>query len=448
MKAREFIASVSGNALEWFDYILYAYLTPLFAPLFFPAKNPLTSLMLSFSVFAGGFLIRPVGGMLIGYIGDKYSRRHALITTMSLMTIATSLMAMLPTYTSIGLAAPILLTVIRMLQGLATSGEFNSSANYLIEQSSTQHSFMGSLVSLSATFGIFMGALFSFLIKISFPPITRTQYGWRLAFAIAALFSFVLLIIRCKMTEKNIKNSKALSQWNILKELFQQHKKDFIKVILICSLLGIGNYYLFGFFNALLYQYTVISSSAISIINFSCIFISIFLIYGYGKLTEKFGATAIFFTGAIGFLLFAYPIFYLLLAKNIFLIFSAQLVFVNFLSCIAASFPIIIAGFFPKKIRNSGTAISYNLSLAIFGGTAPLLALSLIKYTHWIMAPSIYLSIVSLIVIFALIFFNAVIAHLGIERTGTPLQMALHSHDEAMFKILADQMDPAEVQRQ
>lgn len=146
-------AGIIGNALEWYDFLLYAYFAPILAPLFFPAKDPFVSLLLTFSVFALGFLVRPAGAIVIGRIGDKYGRRKALLITMSLMTIPTVLVGLLPGYAQIGIWAPLLLILIRIAQGLAVSGEIASAATYMIEYAHpNRRGFAGSLVMSSAFF--------------------------------------------------------------------------------------------------------------------------------------------------------------------------------------------------------------------------------------------------------------------------------------------------------
>ncbi len=141
------LTSISGNTLEWYDFALYGYFASVLAKLFFPSENHFVSLMLTFGVFASGFIVRPLGGAIFGHVGDKYGRRTALITSIALITIPTTLMGLLPNYHTIGLLAPVLLTVLRLLQGLAVSGELTVSGAFFVESSpEKQRGFFGSLI--------------------------------------------------------------------------------------------------------------------------------------------------------------------------------------------------------------------------------------------------------------------------------------------------------------
>ena len=164
------MAGVFGNALEWFDFILYAYFAPIFSLIFFPTKDQFVSLILTFGVFASGFFVRPLGGFLIGYWGDCYGRKKALIFTIVLMNCSTIAIAFLPTYAQAGIIAPILLTIIRLSQGFAVSGELNSSTSFLIEHSGENHrGFYGSLAMCSGFSGVLLGSTVATIITTILP---------------------------------------------------------------------------------------------------------------------------------------------------------------------------------------------------------------------------------------------------------------------------------------
>jgi proline/betaine transport protein TphA len=202
IEKRSIIAGLYGNALEWYDFLLYASFAPLFADIFFPSENPFSSLIATFSVFAVGFLMRPIGGALLGHYADHAGRRKALIVSVTVMSISTGCIAFLPVFNSIGILAPILFTLLRLLQGLAVGGELPSSAIFLIEHMvGHRRGLAGSLVISTAFLGIFAGSFTVSLLSAIYPYEYLSQTGWRFAYLLGGILGLLGIYLRIRSAE-------------------------------------------------------------------------------------------------------------------------------------------------------------------------------------------------------------------------------------------------------
>ncbi len=238
------IAGLFGNALEWYDFILYANFAAIIAHLYFPNEKPVTALLLTFAVFAIGFLVRPLGAVLFGYIGDHLGRHVALITSICLMSLPTLLIGLIPTYASIGLWAPVLLLLLRICQGLAVSGELNAATTFLVEHAaSNKRGLAGSLVMGSAFFGMLIGAALSTGLTEWLTPVALIDWGWRAMFILGGLTGLIGLVLRLKLPEpacfeKQQVIAKKMPLWYV----FKHYPKKLILVIALTSIMAVGNY--------------------------------------------------------------------------------------------------------------------------------------------------------------------------------------------------------------
>lgn len=391
------VAGLFGNALEWYDFILYANFAPIIASLFFPTKDPVTSLLLTFTVFATGFLVRPFGALIFGYIGDHYGRLRALIISISIITAPTFLIGLLPTYDQIGIAAPLLLTLLRLFQGLAVSGELNSSATFLIEHAPpNRRGFAGCLVMGTAFLGILIGAAVAAIVTFSLSQSAIHSWGWRLPFILGGILGIVGIIIRLRSYETPLftnTNHKISS----IKLVFKMYLKPLLLSILITCIMAVGNYIFIAYIVTFLVKTQGFALKDALLINLISMSIMVIMFPVMGLLSDHFGRKPIFKIGLIGFILFSIPIFWLISHKQFYLALLGDIALCLTLVPIAALVPTIIAELFPTEIRNTGTALGYNICLALFGGTAPLIALSLIDYTKNNLAPAGYLMICTII---------------------------------------------------
>ncbi|MGB6977099.1 MAG: MFS transporter [Gammaproteobacteria bacterium] len=397
------LAGLFGNALEWYDFILYANFAAIIANLFFPTKDPMTSLLLAFAVFATGFLVRPLGATLFGYIGDHRGRKAALITSMIVITIPTLLIGFLPTYASIGLAAPILLTLLRLLQGLAVSGELNTATTFLVEHApDNRRGFAGSLVMSTAFLGILTGAITTTLVSALLTAQALHDWGWRIPFYLGGVIGVIGLFLRLRTKEspRFVQEKKYMS----FKRIFSNYRKELLLTILLTSIMGVGNYIFIAYAVTFLDKIQGFSLREANTINLISILLLVLLMPIMGILSDHFGRKPLFKIGLFGFIVFSFPAFWLLSQKQFGYALAGDLLLGIILAPIAALIPILLAELFPTAVRNTGTALGYNICLAIFGGTTPLLALELVQRTGSNLAPAGYLILCAVLSLTALKF--------------------------------------------
>ena len=212
MNNRTLLAVLGGNSLEWYDFMIYAGLAPIISRVFFPHVDTHSSLILTFGVFAIGYLSRPLGGLLIGYLGDRLGRRKALILSISLMALPTAAVGFLPTYSQIGIAAPLLLLALRLIQGFAVGGEFPSAMSYLAEIAPRERrGYVGSF----AMVGVLVGLLLANIVTLSANTILTAaemaDWGWRVPFLLALLLAVLVIYLRLGLTETPIFSEKSKS---------------------------------------------------------------------------------------------------------------------------------------------------------------------------------------------------------------------------------------------
>jgi len=385
-----------GNVLEWYDFALYGYFAPVIAALFFPRENELASLISTFGVFAVGFFARPVGAVLFGHLGDTVGRKSALIWSVILMAVPTCLVGLLPTHAEIGVAAPALLIVLRLLQGLSVGGEFTGSMTFVIEHARPEErGYAGSWSEFSAQIGILLGSGVGALLTSTLSHDALYAWGWRIPFVLGILVGAVGFYLRTGIEEspefERIKGAGVVSRFP-LREVLTHRRAELVRAI------GIIWLYAVSFYLAFVYLITYLStvlrvplgsamiSNTIGLAAFTC------LVPVMGALSDRVGRKLPMVAGAIGLALLAYPLFVLLGLQTLAYILAAQLLFALLVAAYVGPMCALVVELFPPDGRYTGISLAYNVALALFGGTAPLVATYLIERTESIIAPSFYLT--------------------------------------------------------
>lgn len=387
--ARAVFSGSLGNMLEWFDYGLYGYFAVIISRDFFVSDDPIVGLLLSFLVFGTGFLVRPIGGILIGAYADKHGRIKALTLTIMCMGICTMCMGLLPTYSQVGIAAPILLTVLRLLQGLATGGEFGSSLTFIAEYGTPNNrAFLVSWQPFSVGCGLLVGSAAGLLITTVLPEAALYDWGWRIPFICGILIAIYGVHMRknvpdspefLKMKEET---NEAEEPHTPVKDLFLLYKKPILTVMGLLVGSSATYYLLITYMPTYISQFMYTSLSSAFVVNTSVIAINLLLCPIVGKLIDKVGRRKCLIIGCLGFLILSYPVFALLIQQTDAVVMIALLgVLIVFQTILAVAIAVVSAEVFPTKLRNSGIGFSYNLAAAIFGGLAPLAATALIAAT-------------------------------------------------------------------
>lgn len=400
-KATKVIAScMIGNALEWYDFVIYAYFASKIGKLFFPSADEMAQLISAYGVFAIGFLTRPIGAILFGHIGDKFSRKTALSFSIYVMSIPTFLIGCLPTYAEVGILAPLLLTVLRILQGIAIGGEFTGSMVFMVEHATNKNrGFFGSFACLSLVLGVIIGSLLVSFMYYCFSENFMIAWGWRIAFYLSIFGSFVGIYMRKSLADPTeyLKEKKKASGGYPVKDLFANYKSNVMTVIGIDFVTAIGFYLVTMFLPTYFEKFLNIDSSNsfwIHTVNM-CIF-GAFIVLG-GRLSDKYGRAKMIKFSCMLFIIFSVPIFSLMQMGSIFLVILGQFLLVFFMGLFFGPIPAIISEVFPVHVRFSGLSISHNLSMGVFGGPTPMIAAILIQKTGIMIVPAFLLILASVL---------------------------------------------------
>ena len=395
------LAGAIGNALEWYDFALYGYFAPVFAALFFPSEYPSISLVSAFGVFAVGFLARPLGALLFGYWGDTLGRREALARSVILMAIPTCLVGLLPTFDTIGVAAPILLTCLRFLQGLSVGGEFTGSVTFLVEHAPpSQRGYTGSWAGFSAQTGALLGSGVAALVVLNVTDEALHQWAWRIPFLCGSVIAVMGWYLRARIPESpafvQARQAKALSS-SPIRDVFTYQRRAVLQVIGLVWVHGVAFYLLYVYLTTYIAMVTTVSRGAVLVMNTISMTLLAVLIPVMGRLSDRVGQKPLLVTGAAGLALASYPLFVWLATGNLLFMVPAQTFLTVLVACYMGPFFATVVELFPTAQRYTGLSLGYNISSALFGGTAPLIATLLIEWTGNNLAPSLYLSFCAMI---------------------------------------------------
>lgn len=396
------IGGTIGNLTEWYNFLLYGYLATVLSQVFFPLKNALTSLTLTFTLFAISFLVRPIGGILFGWIGDRFGRKRALLTSLILMGVPTLIIGCLPGYAQWGLLSSILLCLCRICQGLSTGGEHTGSAVYMDEYApSHQRGLWVSTVPASAALGLLISSLISLLLIHSFTPEALLSWGWRVGYWLGACMSAVSIVFRLMMPEtpsyQKIINHHQNERY-ALSNLFKQtrHLKSMLFVFLLASSWGIVYQLLYVWMPTYLTQMLHYQTQSALLINTIFLFIFLCFILYFGHVADRVSRQKLLMISSASITVFAYPAFILLSSQSVYQAMIAMALLTLMFSLYIPSALVSMVEAFDTELRYTGLSFSFNMGLALFGGTCPLIATWLITHTQTNLAPAAYMAFAGL----------------------------------------------------
>ena len=394
---RTVLAGLAGNVLEWYDFGVYGYFAAAIGRQFFPVEDRTVSLIASFGVFAIGFLARPVGGLVFGYMGDRLGRRAAVIASVVLMVIPTCLMAVLPSYAAIGVAAPVLLILLRLAQGLAVGGEYTTSMVLLVEEAlPSRRGRVGSFAPFGATGGLLLGSAVGAGLTALLSPEAMGSWGWRLAFLTGLVIGLIVFIIRRRLPQESglVPIRPAVSP---LAEALRTQKGAILKIVGLNLGHGIGFYLCFVYASTWLQQVAGLSQSTTLLLNSAALLALMAITPVLGALSDRVGRKTLLLAGSAGLALFIVPLFWLMRSGSLPAVFAGELGCALLIACFGGAGPAFMVEAFPKHVRCSGLSIGYNLALSIFGGTVPMVAVFLMAETGSPLAPAAYLAAMAVI---------------------------------------------------
>ncbi|MDR3491287.1 MAG: MFS transporter [Gammaproteobacteria bacterium] len=409
MRLRSVISGSIGNLLEWYDFGLFAIYSPLFSRLFFPNSDPHVALLMTLGVLAIGFLARPIGALVFGYLGDSRGRALTLRLSILMISIPTLLIAFLPTYASIGIAAPLLLLFIRIWQGVSLGGEYSGNLIYLTEMA-PKH-FRATITSFAATganLGILLASLVSAICSYLFSDEFFQTIGWRIPYLLSGLLSIFIFVTRLQMQETPVfthLTKKHLLSVNPIRTVLQTNLPYVLRTVGL-SCMGSTFYYLcFIYMPTFLLENLHYSLRTASALMTFFIGTMVIMVPIAGLLCDAIGRKKMLLFNAAFIAVIAIPGFYFLLGQKDIIVFMVLGIFTIASSLEQATTGVSVVENYPAKVRYTGLSIGYNISNGLFGGTAPFVCQWLIDKTHILISPAIYIVICACITGLVSLFF-------------------------------------------
>ncbi|WP_244975944.1 MFS transporter [Nocardia huaxiensis] len=410
---RSVAASAMGNATEWFDYGVYAATATYLTAAFFPGELGTLGTMLGFAV---SFVLRPLGGMVWGPLGDRVGRKAVLATTILLMAVATGAIGILPTHASAGWLAPVLLILLRVVQGFSTGGEYGGAATYLAEcAGDRKRGFLGSFLEFGTLAGFVGGSAVVLACQLAIGSDAMYEWGWRIPFLLALPLGLIGWYLRNRLDESPVFDEIADKDTppGGLRVVLTTYRRETLTLVGLVIALNVVNYTLLTYQPTYL-QHTIgmgeSATTAMMLIGQVVMMVSLPF---FGRLSDRVGRRPLWFVSLIGLTVLAIPMYQLMGQGTAWAIIGfvvLGLLYVPQLSTISSTFPAI----FPTHVRYAGFAFGYNVSTAAFGGTAPLINEAVIEGTGWSLFPAVYMVGASLIGLVACVFLR--------ETAGTSLR--------------------------
>ena len=399
---RLIIAASLGNALEFYEILVYGYFAVIVSKVFFPAVDEAVSLLVTFGTFGASFLARPVGAIFLGAYGDRKGRKAALTLSILLMTIGTGLMTVMPSYSTLGIFSPILVVAARLLQGFSVGGEFASSTAFLVEHRPDRAGFFASWQWASQGLAALIATGFGVLLTSTISAADLQSWGWRIPFAFGLLIGPVGYYVRSRMGETPEFLDAGAARAPLRELLTEQWDRLLLTTGAVVT--STSSQYMIVFMPTYAIKELHLPQSVGFTAAVLAAALQTLVVPFVGLLVDKVGQIPIMIGAAILFAVTAYPAFVLLGANASLLVLVLMVCWLGLLkSFFSGALPSLMAKVFPTSTRVTGMSLSYNIAVTIFGGFAPFFAQSLIDITGSKLAPSYYVIATALISLAALI---------------------------------------------
>ncbi|MDV6275759.1 MFS transporter [Rhodococcus erythropolis] len=400
-------ATMLGNAMEWFDFGVYAYLATTIGKVFFPDASGSAQLLSTFAIFAAAFIVRPLGGLFFGPLGDRIGRKKVLATTIILMAGSTFAIGLIPSYDSIGIAAPILLVLLRLLQGFSTGGEYGGASTFVAEYApDKRRGFFASFLEFGTLAGYVAAAGIVTIIQTVVSAEDLLQWGWRIPFLIAGPLGLIGLYLRLRleetpafqMMEQAEERSLAdESTGKKLRETLVDNWRPLVLCIVLVATYNIAHYGLLSYMPTYLTNTLGYDESHGLILMIIVMIVMMMGISYVGKFSDRVGRKPLLLSGFIGFFVLSLPAYLLIGVGNYVTVFLGLAILGGLLLLFVGVFPSVLPALFPTGIRYGGLAIGYNLAVSIFGGTTPLVLTALESATGSNLVAPMYMMIAAVI---------------------------------------------------
>ena len=410
---RVIAAGAIGNVLEWYDFSIYGYFAVAIGRTFFPKEDPVAQILSAFGVFAIGYLMRPLGGALVGHIGDKFGRRAALTFSVTAMALPTFLVGVLPGYDVLGVAAPIVLTLLRMIQGLSVGGEYTTSIVFMVEQAPPgRRGLLGAMAGCGAGVGIVFGSATGALIASLMSPEAMAAWGWRVPFVVGLLVGVAGYFLRRQIPEAALTKHER----SPVVEAFRMHGALLARLAGLSAFNAVGFYLMFVYIVSWLQLVDGIAPAHALEINTVSMLLLLPVMLLMGMLSDRFGRKPVLLAATGLAFVTAVPLFWLMHHEQVWLVLIGQLGFVLSIGTFGGVQPTIMVEEVPASVRCTIVALGYNVTLGIVGGLSPLVATWLVNRTENDLAPAFMVMVAAAVSFFAIRLFK--------ENSRVALQMA------------------------
>ena len=400
---RVIAAGAIGNVLEWYDFAIYGYFAASIGRAFFPKEDPVAQVLSAFGIFAVGYLMRPIGGALVGHIGDKFGRRSALTFSIVAMAIPTFLVGALPGYAVLGVAAPIVLTLLRMIQGLSVGGEYTTSVVFMVEHAPPgRRGLIGAMACCGAVGGLVMGSATGALLGSILSGDEMARWGWRIPFLMGLVVGLAGLILR-----RHIKDEAPAAGGKApFGETVRNNFPLLLKLAGLSVFNSVGFYLLFVYIvNWLQMADGIAPQHALEINTVSMLVLLPCMIF-MGALSDKIGRKPVLLAATLLAFVTAVPLFWLMHHDHAGLALLGQLGFVLSVGMFLGTQPTIMVEEVPAAIRCTAVALGYNVTLGVIGGVSPMMATWLVHRTENELSPAFMIMVAAAISFVAILTFR------------------------------------------
>jgi len=421
MKLRSIVGSSIGNILEWYDFGLFAIFSPYFSQLFFPPSDPYVDTIKTFAVFAVGFICRPVGSLIFGYLGDRHGRASTLRLSILMISLPTLLIAFLPTWSQVGILSPILLTLIRIWQGISIGGEYSGNIIYLAETApNARRATLTSLAATGANLGILLATIIGTLCALLMSDAVLKSYGWRIPYLLSGFISIFIYLTRLNLDETKVfewLKEKRKIVANPISVAFHKNIPHMLRTLgLVC--LGSTSYYYSFIWIPIFLRTELHYKTALISIMMSIVFVLMLgLVPLAGWLCDQVGRRKLLLFNALSVALLAIPILWLLHFGYLILIIIVLLSVTILSSLEQATTSISVIENFPIPARYTGLSLSYNIGNGFLGGTVPIICTWLTEKLHFNLAPAFYIAICALVTALVVWFFVPETWHVDLKAS-------------------------------
>lgn len=392
------LSSFLGNFIEWFDYATYTYFAITIGAVFFP-ESGVNSTLMAFAVFALSFIFRPLGAVFWGNMGDKKGRKWSLSISIFLMSGAAFLIGCLPSFAAIGIASPVLLLVLRSVQGFSAAGEYSGAAVFLAEYApADKRGRYCSLVPASTATGLFVGSTVALVLKNVLPEAALIEWGWRIPFLMAGPLGYIAHFIRTRLEDSPAFHEMEHEKKEVDRPsrlVFKKYRRRLLSSIAATMVNSVGFYLVLTYLPTYLTSYTTMGASEAQLATDIALVTYIFIIFGAGRLSDRVGRRRMLLGACATFIVLSIPCFLMLGTASLPIVIVAELIMCVTLSLNDANIACYQAEMFPTEVRYTGAALGSNIAYVVFGGTASFVATALIDATGNGLMPAFYMMAIS-----------------------------------------------------